>query len=293
KDKDKDKDEVEFFVVVAIVVFVVGVALLFHTVFMAGVCLMVRHLLNSLPEEHRQLEVRRVWWLLIPIFNLAWNFHVFPRLARSFGDCFRSQGSSDADGVLDLARGYCIVTVISVFDFGGMGVGRIVPILLLVLLMVKLFGLRRRIAEEDVVRPDETEKNEAPKLAPFPRRHDLDALRAGAMLLGIVLHAAISFMPGAEGGWAVHDTQQHEAFAVVLSVIHGFRLPLFFMVSGFFTAMLWRRRGLNALVVHRCKRILIPCLVGVATVIPMINHAGMLARVTAPQVQDEKRDEKR
>ena len=132
---DKDKDEVEFFVVVAIVVFAVGVALLFHTVFMAGVCLMVRHLLNSLPEEHRQLEVRRVWWLLIPIFNLAWNFHVFPRLARSFGDCFRSQGSSDADGVLDLARGYCIVAVISVFDFGGMGVGRIVPILLLVLLM--------------------------------------------------------------------------------------------------------------------------------------------------------------
>jgi peptidoglycan/LPS O-acetylase OafA/YrhL len=30
---------------------------------------------------------------------------------------------------------------------------------------------------------------------PFDRRHDLDALRAIAMLLGIVLHAALSFAP--------------------------------------------------------------------------------------------------
>ena len=102
------------------------------------------------------------------------------------------------------------------------------------------------------------------------------------MLLGIALHAAISFMPGAEGGWAVHDPEQHEAFALILAVIHGFRLPLFFMISGFFTAMLWRRRGLKALIVHRCKRVLLPCLIGVATIIPMINIAGLLAGATAP-----------
>jgi hypothetical protein len=34
---------------------------------------------------------------------------------------------------------------------------------------------------------------ENPALA---RRSDLDALRAGAMLLGIVLHASLSFFPG-------------------------------------------------------------------------------------------------
>ena len=31
--------------------------------------------------------------------------------------------------------------------------------------------------------------------AVYPRRHDLDALRAFAMLLGIALHGALSFMP--------------------------------------------------------------------------------------------------
>ena len=290
----KDKEDEGWVVVAVIVAVVVVVVVVFHTIFMAAICLMIRSLLNSLPEEHRQLEMQHVWWLLVPCFNLAWNFFVFPKLARSFVACFRSQGSSDADGAVDLAMGYCIVSGISVFDFGGPGVGRVVPVLLLVLLLVKLYKLRRRIQEDDVVRPEEP-KIDLPELAPFPRRHDLDALRSGAMLLGIALHAAISFMPGAEGGWAVHDPEQHEAFALILAVIHGFRLPLFFMISGFFTAMLWRRRGLRALIVHRCKRVLLPCLVGVATIIPMINAAGLLAGATVPEVQkeDEKGDEQK
>ncbi len=292
----KDKEDEGWVVVAVIVAVVVVVVVVFHTIFMAAICLMIRSLLNSLPEEHRQLEMQHVWWLLVPCFNLAWNFFVFPKLARSFVACFRSQGSSDADGAVDLAMGYCIVSAISAFDVIGTRVGRVVPVVLLVLLLVKLFKLRRRIQEDDVARPEEP-KADLPELASFPRRHDLDALRSGAMLLGIALHAAISFMPGAEGGWAVHDPEQHEAFALILAVIHGFRLPLFFMISGFFTAMLWRRRGLKALIVHRCKRVLLPCLIGVATIIPMIDVAGLLAGATVPEVQkedetgDEQKDE--
>ena len=292
----KDKEDEGWVVVAVIVAVVVVVVVVFHTIFMAAICLMIRSLLNSLPEEHRQLEMQHVWWLLVPCFNLAWNFFVFPKLARSFVACFRSQGSSDADGAVDLAMGYCIVSAISAFDVIGTRVGRVVPVVLLVLLLVKLFKLRRRIQEDDVARPEEP-KADLPELASFPRRHDLDALRSGAMLLGIALHAAISFMPGAEGGWAVHDPEQHEAFKLILAVIHGFRLPLFFMISGFFTAMLWRRRGLKALIVHRCKRVLLPCLIGVATIIPMIDVAGLLAGATVPEVQkedetgDEQKDE--
>ena len=53
--------------------------------------------------------------------------------------------------------------------------------------------------------------------------------------------------------------------------IHGFRMPLFFLVSGFFTAMLWRRRGLVALLKQRAKRILLPCLLGLVTVVPVTS----------------------
>jgi peptidoglycan/LPS O-acetylase OafA/YrhL len=101
-----------------------------------------------------------------------------------------------------------------------------------------------------------------------PRRHDLDALRAMAMLLGIALHAALAFVPI---GWIVQDNQQHEAFGLLTAAIHGFRMPLFFMMSGFFTAMLWRKRGLHALLQHRFRRIFLPLLLGVLTIVPLMN----------------------
>ena len=99
------------------------------------------------------------------------------------------------------------------------------------------------------------------------RRHDLDALRAIAMLLGIVLHSALSFAPIP---WIVQDSQQSQFFYYLFSFIHGFRMPLFFLISGFFTAMLWRKRGLLALFKQRSKRILLPLVLGMWTIIPLL-----------------------
>ena len=85
------------------------------------------------------------------------------------------------------------------------------------------------------------------------------------MLLGIVLHAALSFtsIP-----WVVQDSQQSETYHVLFAFIHGFRMPLFFMLSGFFTAMMWRKRGLASLVKHRFKRIFLPLVIGCLTIVP-------------------------
>src|SRR5262245_33167878 len=93
----------------------------------------------------------------------------------------------------------------------------------------------------------------------FARRSDLDALRAVAMLLGIVLHAALSFFPSF---WVVTDSRQDSDFGIVVSAIHGFRMPLFFVMSGFFSAMLLYRRGRGSLVKHRFKRVFLPLLLG-------------------------------
>lgn len=57
------------------------------------------------------------------------------------------------------------------------------------------------------------------------------------------------------------------------SWVHGFRMPLFFIISGFFTAMLWKKRGAKALVGHRFRRILLPCLLGSVTLVPLCNYA--------------------
>ncbi len=106
------------------------------------------------------------------------------------------------------------------------------------------------------------------------RRHDLDALRAFAMLLGIALHAALSFTGGP---WMVQDTRTSAFFQVLISAVHGFRMPLFFVLSGFFTAMLWRRRGLREVIAHRFKRVFLPLVIGTLTIVPVMFWLGAVA----------------
>jgi hypothetical protein len=103
-----------------------------------------------------------------------------------------------------------------------------------------------------------------PDPVPDPRRHDLDALRAAAMLLGIVYHAALSFAEGLP--WLVEDTQRSVAAYHFQAAVHGFRMPLFMLVSGFFTAMLWQKRGTAQLLKHRFLRVLLPCLAALFTI---------------------------
>ncbi|MCE2752105.1 MAG: acyltransferase family protein [Pirellula sp.] len=107
--------------------------------------------------------------------------------------------------------------------------------------------------------------------SPTERRHDLDALRASAMMLGIVYHGALSLALGFP--WFVQDPSANGAMYVFQSWVHGFRMPLFFIISGFFTAMLWKKRGALALVSHRFRRVFLPCLVGSMTLVPLCNLA--------------------
>lgn len=107
------------------------------------------------------------------------------------------------------------------------------------------------------------------------RRHDLDALRAAAMLLGIIYHASLSFALGL--GWMVQDVSQSRICYVFQAFVHGFRMQLFFVISGFFTAMLWRSKGLKSLLWHRFRRVLLPCLVGLVTVVPAMGWATSFA----------------
>lgn len=88
------------------------------------------------------------------------------------------------------------------------------------------------------------------------------------MLLGIVLHAGLSFFDNPM--WPVQDASRAPAMALVVMAIHGFRMPLFFLLSGYFTAMLAGRRGLGGLLRHRGKRIALPLAVGMVTIVPLV-----------------------
>jgi len=98
------------------------------------------------------------------------------------------------------------------------------------------------------------------------RRTDLDALRSFAMLLGIALHASLSFFAFP---WPVHDTQRSDLLPLFLVAVHGFRMPLFFLLSGYFTMLVYRRRGLKSLLEQRFTRIFLPLVIAAATIMPL------------------------
>lgn len=56
--------------------------------------------------------------------------------------------------------------------------------------------------------------------------------------------------------------------------IHGFRMSLFFFVSGFFTRMMWQKRGTLGLLENRTKRIILPFLIFGALLFPILNNMG-------------------
>lgn len=85
------------------------------------------------------------------------------------------------------------------------------------------------------------------------RWHGLDALRAMALFLGIVLHGSMSFME--PRAWLIDDVSFKSA-NVVFYVIHMFRMVLFFMLAGFFARYLIAKSSLLGFLGNRARRLL-------------------------------------
>jgi glucan biosynthesis protein C len=106
------------------------------------------------------------------------------------------------------------------------------------------------------------------------RLHSLDAVRAFALLLGIVFHATMSFVPAvATFGWPLVDNSPSDTLSVTFYVLHIFRMTTFFVIAGFFARLVVHRKGVAAFVEDRRKRILIPLLVSWPVQISLIGAA--------------------
>lgn len=91
---------------------------------------------------------------------------------------------------------------------------------------------------------------------PAPRLHGLDALRGGALLLGIVLHSLMPFVPGLP--WLVVDQTPRTYTGAVSTTIHLFRMPLFMLLAGYFARVVVHRRGMRRYLRERALRIALP-----------------------------------
>ena len=92
------------------------------------------------------------------------------------------------------------------------------------------------------------------------RYHGLDGLRGFAMLLGIVVHASLPYFSRLlrfEFAWPADDDQSLLLF-LVFDFIHAWRMPVFFLMAGFFAHLVLSRRAMKIFAVDRLKRIGLP-----------------------------------
>ena len=98
-------------------------------------------------------------------------------------------------------------------------------------------------------------------IASTSRYHGLDLLRGIAMVMGIVLHAALPYIPGMSSSIWPSDSSSSYPVKVIFEFIHMWRMPLFFMLAGFFANLIITRRSWDFWWTNRFLRVGLPMLV--------------------------------
>jgi glucan biosynthesis protein C len=106
------------------------------------------------------------------------------------------------------------------------------------------------------------------------RYHYMDSMRSVLMVLGIVFHAAIIFSP--KYPWYINDPCPTVYFYALTWFIHVFRMPTFFVISGFFAHFLLKRYRIIQFLNFRARRVFVPMLS--AAVILITPQIYMLRR---------------
>lgn len=93
------------------------------------------------------------------------------------------------------------------------------------------------------------------------RLHYMDNLRAIIMIAGVFFHAALAYSPFLHAVWMSADTINSPIMDWFIHFSHAFRMPLFFLLAGFFAALLIERRGSGGLLKNRALRVLLPFII--------------------------------
>jgi len=89
------------------------------------------------------------------------------------------------------------------------------------------------------------------------REFFLDSIRAYLMLLGVPFHLSLIYSSHA---WAVNSATPSFSLTVLNDFIHAFRMQVFFVISGYFSYMLYQRYERRQWLKVRLERVAIPLL---------------------------------
>ena len=111
------------------------------------------------------------------------------------------------------------------------------------------------------------------------------------MLLGIALHASLPYfsrIAGIESFWPTDDDQSVLLF-LVFDFVHTWRMPVFFLLAGFFAHLVLDRRAMSVFALDRLKRIGVPLVLFgavMAIIIPPIWVYGWFGVISLEVFQD-------
>lgn len=108
------------------------------------------------------------------------------------------------------------------------------------------------------------------------RYHAFDSLRGAMMLLGVVLHSATMYST-IDGVWWMKDPETGRWADTLILFIHAFRLPVFFVMAGFFACLLKEKRGWQAMLENRFARLGAPFLIALVTIFPVLRVFNVYA----------------
>lgn len=128
--------------------------LLVSLVIQVVVAYLLSSALVALPEHYRQQEPNLVWLLLIPLFNLVWNFFVYPKVSASYRAYFEAQGATN---VGDAGRGvglaFCICVIVATIPTPISSIAGLAALVLLIIYLVQIHGLKQRVLHDSQTPP--------------------------------------------------------------------------------------------------------------------------------------------
>ncbi len=114
------------------------------------------------------------------------------------------------------------------------------------------------------------------------RVYFLDNLRSFIVLLVVVFHAAMAYMPHAPWWWYVLDSQRHAFFNWFVLGNDVFIMPVMFFIAGYFAIKSLAKRSVAEFVRDKVTRLMIPWVIGVVFLAPAVTYFIYVTRSQTP-----------
>jgi glucan biosynthesis protein C len=102
------------------------------------------------------------------------------------------------------------------------------------------------------------------------RYHGLDILRASALILGLFFHASIPFAENPFPLWIIYYESKSWVYDTIMVGTHSFRMHLFFLLAGFFSALLYRKLSERNYLIARTKKLILPFIAALLIFTPLM-----------------------